>query len=430
MFLGTACTGAFVGLLICNRILPNGASSCVAVCTVANSVAYTRLERNEASRAAHLPCVRRFDVNFLPSNSPMEDRFVVGESNALNTAVFSVIDGHKGHQCAEHVQRHLLSYLARNMKADIKPDEVWDTVMGMTWSPPSATVAGQLSTKDTMSPSEMERRIKEAFLSLDNDISAAGLYEVKRLQERRPVTKDTESRIMEALSGACAIAAIVQNSVLYVASVGDCRVVLGRKLTNGSWAALPLSIDQNADNPAEVKRVIDAHPGEPYAILRKRILSNLMPFRSFGDFDFKWEKKALNDLVLVPASYLTPPYVSAEPVTTTHRLQEGDEFLIIASDGLWDKLSNEKAVRTVAGCLEEGSGKKSKVSNTWWLGSEESSGCCCVQNAATRLLWAALGGTEQSVQELLDVDPTYSRMVRDDITVIVVQLKATTDHPS
>ena len=430
-FLGTACTGAFVGLLIFNRILPNGASSCVAFCTVDTSAAYTRLQRNEASRTVRLPRIRGFDVNFLPSNSPMEDRFVVGESSALNSAVFSVIDGHKGYQCADHVQRHLLGYLARSLDGDTKrstkPDEAWDAVTGMTWSrPPSSGVASGPSSRDSLSPSVMERCIKEAFLSLENDISSAGMHEVRRLREGKPVTKEMESRIMTALSGACAIAAVVQNANLYVATVGDCRAVLGRKLANGTWAALPLSVDQNADNPAEVKRVTEAHPGEKSAISQKRILGSLMPFRSFGDFDYKWERKELNGLVTLSANYLTPPYVTAEPVITTHMLQEGDEFLIIASDGLWERLSNAKAVQAVAGCLE-GSGKKS-VSNVWYgssssSSSKENSGCCCVQNAATRLLWAALGGTERSVQELLDVNAPGSRFVRDDITIIVVYLK-------
>ena len=440
-FLGTACTGAFVGLLIFNRILPNGATSCVAVCTgVTTSAAYTRLELNEASRTLHHPRVRGFDVNFLPSNFPMEDRFVIGESLALNAAAFSVIDGHKGHQCAEHLQRHMLGYLARTLLKGVamkstKPDDAWDTVTGMTWSPPPPpppslpTGAGQSSVKDalsSLSPSTMEQCIREAFRSLDDDISAAGLAEVKRLRKGSPLTESTENRIMEALSGACAIAAIVQSAKVYVASVGDCRAVLGRKLANGTWAALPLSVDQNADNPAEVKRVTDAHPGEPSAILRKRILGNLMPFRSFGDFDFKWNRKELNGLVALPSNYLTPPYVTAEPVITTHPLQEGDEFVIIASDGLWDKLSNEKAVQTVAKCLE-GSGKKS---NSWFGGPQEASGCCCLQNAATRLLWTALGGTQESVQELLDVGPPYSRVLRDDITVIVVHLRSSEDQPS
>ncbi|CAE8631042.1 unnamed protein product, partial [Polarella glacialis] len=40
--------------------------------------------------------------------------------------------------------------------------------------------------------------------------------------------------------------------------------------------------------------------------------------------------------------------VIAEPVVTSHKLRPEDQFLLIATDGLWDSVSNEEAVRIVA----------------------------------------------------------------------------------
>ena len=37
--------------------------------------------------------------------------------------------------------------------------------------------------------------------------------------------------------------------------------------------------------------------------------------------------------------------INAEPEVVAHRLAPSDEFLIIASDGVWDMVSNEDAVR-------------------------------------------------------------------------------------
>lgn len=46
------------------------------------------------------------------------------------------------------------------------------------------------------------------------------------------------------------------------------------------------------------------------------------------------------------------PYVISEPeVTVTDRVKE-DEFLILASDGLWDVVSNETACNVVRMCLK------------------------------------------------------------------------------
>jgi len=45
--------------------------------------------------------------------------------------------------------------------------------------------------------------------------------------------------------------------------------------------------------------------------------------------------------------------VLAAPEITTHELGEEDEFVILASDGLWDKLSNEDAVALVHDTVKE-----------------------------------------------------------------------------
>lgn len=42
--------------------------------------------------------------------------------------------------------------------------------------------------------------------------------------------------------------------------------------------------------------------------------------------------------VLAP-NYHTPPYLTARPEITHHRLTPRDRFLVIASDGLWDLVS-------------------------------------------------------------------------------------------
>ena len=45
-------------------------------------------------------------------------------------------------------------------------------------------------------------------------------------------------------------------------------------------------------------------------------------------------------------------YITAQPEVRTRRLQSGDEFLILASDGVWDVLSSQQAVDVVVGCAD------------------------------------------------------------------------------
>ena len=53
-----------------------------------------------------------------------------------------------------------------------------------------------------------------------------------------------------------------------------------------------------------------------------------MVHRSLGDADLK-------------------PALTAKPEVTQHQLSAQDEFVVLASDGLWDKLSSEEAVGLV-----------------------------------------------------------------------------------
>ena len=45
-----------------------------------------------------------------------------------------------------------------------------------------------------------------------------------------------------------------------MANAGDCRAVLGVQEDDGSWTALPLTRDHNAQNPEELQRVRARHP--------------------------------------------------------------------------------------------------------------------------------------------------------------------------
>lgn len=46
------------------------------------------------------------------------------------------------------------------------------------------------------------------------------------------------------------------------------------------------------------------------------------------------------------------PFVISKPEVTVTKRTEEDEFMILASDGLWDVLSNEVACKVVKKCLE------------------------------------------------------------------------------
>lgn len=423
---GAACTTVFIGALLMNRFY----STCIASCTTTvRYLSYARLQKNEASKRVKHPVIRSFEVNYLGSNSPIEDRFVTGFTQGLGIGLFSVIDGHKGLKCSHFIQNHLLQYVASALYAQISTDKKSDVEICMTMNHTSATSElcvdwiSDNTRSSTIPTSVVEECLTASFNSLDDYISNQALSDVKLVLQGHFLSPDMKERVLKAVEGACVTLAVVQTDSISVATTGDCRVVVGQQQADHSWQALPLSVDQNSMNTLEVERVKRAHPGEEDTVIfNSRILGSLMPFRTFGDVDFKWEAKYLNSLVPVWPNYKTPPYITAEPVVTHHKREGSDRFMVLASDGLWERLSNEEVVNVVAQTLQQEPGHEGTFSLLNFFG-KAAGGECCQPNAATQLLWHALGGTEEAVSKLLNVSPSYSRMVRDDITIIVVYFK-------
>jgi pyruvate dehydrogenase phosphatase len=115
------------------------------------------------------------------------------------------------------------------------------------------------------------------------------------------------------------------------------------------------------------------HPGEENVIRNGRVLGGLEPSRAFGDATYKWTREVSERLKQsffgrTPSQLLrTPPYVTAEPVVTTTKIEpsKGD-FVVMATDGLWEMLTNEEVVGLVGQWLEKQSSEQSGNSGSSW----------------------------------------------------------------
>ncbi|KAA8539491.1 hypothetical protein F0562_026183 [Nyssa sinensis] len=126
--------------------------------------------------------------------------------------------------------------------------------------------------------------------------------------------------------GSTAVVAVVTPDKIIVSNCGDSRAILCR---NG--VPIPLSSDHKPDRPDELLRIQDAG-GRVIYWDGPRVLGVLAMSRAIGD------------------SYLKPYVISEPEVTETDRTAE-DECLILASDGLWDVVSNETACSVARMCL-------------------------------------------------------------------------------
>lgn len=443
-----------------------------------------RLRKNEQSYlVGRGRGVVRYDVVQLPSNDPIEDdhaekivevpnTVAATEDNAPSSdwMFWGVFDGHSGWTTSAKLRQVLISFAARELNNTYK--------------------AALANAKSPFPPPEaIDAALKSAFVKLDDEICN---------QSVERVLKDSSKRLgvellAPALSGSCALLSFYDSSskTLRVACTGDSRAVLGRfNPKSQRWSATPLSEDQTGSNPNEEARMRSEHPGEEYVIHRGRVLGNLEPTRAFGDASYKWTKEVQERIRSsffgrTPNTLLkTPPYVTAEPVVTTTKVQpEKGDFVVLATDGLWEMLTNEEVVGLVGQWIEqqnpEAAAKKSSNSSAWlssWFSSsaqkpaqlpvdkggnmdksgrvqpptstdakKEAKGQNKADtplrqqqwnipdpenperfvtednNAATHLVRNALGGKDRDmVCALLTLPSPYSRRYRDDLTVEVI----------
>lgn len=135
------------------------------------------------------------------------------------------------------------------------------------------------------------------------------------------------SSLPEEASGTTTIVALVQGGRITVANVGDSRCVLSRR-----GQALALSEDQKPTRPPEDARIRAAGgyiDGEGF------LNGQLAVSRAIGDWHLESLKRNADG---------SPGPLIADPEVTSHALGSEDEFMVMASDGLWDVFSSQGAV--------------------------------------------------------------------------------------
>ncbi|KAF8412349.1 hypothetical protein HHK36_000311 [Tetracentron sinense] len=280
---------------------------------------------------------------------------------------FAVYDGHGGSHVAKLCKERMHEFLEEEL-------------MRVSNSSSSSSVQQEQHGAD-VSGDRWRSAIGRCFERMDEvalSACACGIVGAECGCERAGVTSE--------IVGSTAVVAALNPDSIIVANCGDSRAVLSR-----GGRAIPLSFDHKPDRPDELER-IEAAGGRVIYLNGARVLGILAMSRALGD------------------KYLKPIVISEPEVTVTERTQE-DECLILASDGLWDVLSNEMACEVARKCLHEGNPSTSAgVLNTSPPGEDNEAGgmyqtrCTLAAALLTRL---ALG-----------------RKSADNISVIVIDLRS------
>lgn len=140
-------------------------------------------------------------------------------------------------------------------------------------------------------------------------------------------------------SGTTAVTLVKQGNDLFIGSVGDSRAILGLRTDDNSLMALQLTIDLKPDLPREAER-IRRSKGRVFSLHKEPLVKRVwLPHRDMPGLAMA---RALGDYCLKNFG------VISEPVITYRRLTRKDKFIVLATDGVWDVLSNEQVTEIVA----------------------------------------------------------------------------------
>uniref|UniRef100_A0A7I4B5P4 PPM-type phosphatase domain-containing protein n=1 Tax=Physcomitrium patens TaxID=3218 RepID=A0A7I4B5P4_PHYPA len=165
-----------------------------------------------------------------------------------------------------------------------------------------------------------KKTIKETYFSMDKRI----LGKAENEKDFRAGSTATTAFLLDG------------GSRLVVANVGDSRAILAR-----NRKAVEVSVDHEPQKPEE-REMVESKGGEvavsPIGGVY-RVDKRLNMTRAFGDYSIK-------------------EHLSVEPDIWDNILTDDDDFFVVASDGLWNVMSNDEAVEHVlAQTTAEGAAK-------------------------------------------------------------------------
>jgi len=239
----------------------------------------------ESYTIKHCNCVLEYsfreDQN-IDSEILMEDKSksIENFNNDKNQMLFEIFDGHGGDEISTYLQNNLAKIYKQNL---------------------------------LLNKGNIILSLKNAFHDADDEM------------------KDQLN--IEGLGSTGTLVHIVKNNfsdelVVYSANVGDSRVSL-----ISPEHIIRLSYDHRTSDEKEKKRILESGMD----IIDDRICGTLMLTRIFGNYEYKEEHEEKNNDINNNNGLICEPFISKINIDSNIE----NQFLIIASDGIWDILTEE-----------------------------------------------------------------------------------------
>lgn len=254
-----------------------------------------------------------------------QDCMLVWEDFAAqeNTIFCGVFDGHGpiGHHVSRNARDGLPSLLAEDSLCKHSPSE---------------GSSEEIDPNDNHAEEESVSRTQ----SLDHNSEAFEfIWKDKFLESYSKMDEKlkTHPKLNCICSGTTAVTLVVQDKDLVIANVGDSRAILASR-RDASLVVDQLTVDFKPNLPGELERIrrckgrvfaLEDEPQVARVWLPNEDTPGLAMARALGDFCLKEYG------------------LSAIPQVSHRRLTEQDAFIVLATDGVWDVMSNEEVAALV-----------------------------------------------------------------------------------
>ena len=197
--------------------------------------------------------------------------------------------------------------------------------------------------KETL-PYDMSENLKNKNILTENEKEKEIIYQIIKETFITANEKLVDNEEINSLfSGSTCVSLIYTPEKLIVPNIGDSRAVLGRLINkeNNEYKAIDLSRDHKPTEKDEAQRIIEND-------------GRIQPFTEDGEFvgpERVWIKEEE-----VPGLAMTRSFgdrvaatvgVMSEPEIKEFYYDEGDKFMIIASDGIWEFISSQECINII-----------------------------------------------------------------------------------
>lgn len=202
-------------------------------------------------------------------------------SNDCNSSMYAVYDGHGGSHASQYCKTNMLKLIGKKLNTTDTNNDKHDSI-----------------DSNGNNKEDVGNTLADCFRKIDEDFESVAKN--KSLND-----------------GTTAITAVIHNNFITVANAGDSRCILIQK----GGKVKPLSYDHKPSRDDEVMRIRNLG-GKVIYWGRWRVQGILAVSRAIGDVSLK-------------------PYITAEPEIEEKRITDDDMYVVLASDGLWDVMTNE-----------------------------------------------------------------------------------------